>query len=314
MKRKRTKLKGETLNALSTARPNSKAITWEETVNKFTDYLRITEHSRHTIDTYSKTLAQIQRDLAKLDRQPHMLATITESDIEALIRHYLDERRLKASTINQRLRTLSTLYEFAIKKKYVTANIVKKVGYLKERHTVPDVLSADDLQTVLNSIDPAESFNALTDYTLVMLLAETGVRITEACALTVENVDLTKRVLTVSYAKNRQPRLIPLSKRLEPVLRLYLSERGVLETSALLVNGFSEPMTRRNCQARIAVLAEKSGVRITAHMCRRYFATSRLQKGVDVWTVAKLMGHSDLQSLKRYLSTDEDTLRKGVDL
>ena len=314
MKRKRTKLSDGTINALSTARPNSKAITWAETVTKFTDYLRISEHSVHTIDTYSKTLAQIYRDLSKIDHQPYLLATITESDLEALIRYYLDERRLKASTVNQRLRTLSTLYEFSIKKGYVRNNVVKKIGYLKERKSAPVVLSADDLQKVLNAIDPAESFNSLVDFTLVMLLAETGVRITEACALTVDNVDLTKRTLTVQYAKNRQPRVIPLSKRLEPVLSLYLSERGVLETEALLVNGFNEPMTKRNAQARLAALSEKSGIHISAHMCRRYFATSRLQRGLDVWSVAKLMGHSDLQSLQRYLVTDDDVLRKGVNL
>lgn len=311
--KRRTSLTSKTVEKMSKGRVET-SVSWEEASAKFYDYLALTNHSEYTIQSYKDVLRNVYKSLCIIERKPVLMSLVTTADIENLIRYYLDERKNRVSTVNQKLRTLSTFFTFVVKRGWTRNNPMDGVDYLRERNKEPEVLTAKDVQTIYKAIDPASSFMSLLDYTLFTLLIETGVRVTEACRLQLQDVDLVEKVITVSYTKNRKPRQVPISKRLLPVLETWVNERGTLDHDNLLVNTYNKPFARRNAQRRLHKLSELSGVPFSAHTCRRYFASSRLKAGADIFTLAKLMGHSSLDILKKYIGVDDEQKRRTVDL
>jgi integrase/recombinase XerD len=108
-----------------------------------------------------------------------------------------------------------------------------------------------------------------------------------------------------------------MSKRLREVLAVYLQARGtVAGEDALFLTETDTRLSIRQIQYQLKVHGDKVGISCNPHIFRRTFAKEKIQAGVDVFRVQALMGHSDLDVLKRYyaiFSKDlDDIIERGL--
>ena len=146
-------------------------------------------------------------------------------------------------------------------------------------------------------------FDAVTHETLAALCYGAGLRISEACQLSVADIDSARGVLHVRKTKGGKHRQVPLGKRLLSQLRAYYrSERPVGERlfpgqgrrASLCRAAFTEPLRR-------ALKAAKIGKTVTAHTLRHSFATHLIEAGADLRSVQLLLGHACIGSTAIYV-------------
>lgn len=170
-----------------------------------------------------------------------------------------------------------------------------------------------DLETVRAMVDTCKegAFTDVRDKALLLFLLDTGMRVSECLDLNLEDIDLIAGEILIRQGKGRKPRLGFLEQKARRALRSYLKRRNdkypavwiTDEATRLTYDGLRGILTRR---------AKTAGVDApSAHDFRRAFALNMLRNGVDLITLSRLMGHTSLAVLKRYLKQVDIDLREG---
>jgi len=151
------------------------------------------------------------------------------------------------------------------------------------------------------------SFMDYRDKALLMFLLDTGARAREVLNIDLQDVDLVSGAILIDRGKGRKPRTVFLGKASRKALRTYLKHR-IDNHPALWVTDECERLEYGGLRGILVRRAKQAGVKApTLHSFRRAFALNILRAGVDVFSLQKLMGHADLQVLRRYLAqTTED--------
>ncbi len=146
------------------------------------------------------------------------------------------------------------------------------------------------------------------DKAMMLGLLDTGARAKEFLDINLEDVDMATGAVMIRQGKGRKPRMVFLGRKTIRAIRGYLRYRHD-NYPALWVSTRGERMTYAALRCLLRRRAEKIGMKSipTPHDFRRAFALVMLRNGVDIFALQKLMGHSDLQILRRYLAqTDQD--------
>jgi site-specific recombinase XerD len=165
------------------------------------------------------------------------------------------------------------------------------------------------LDHVCALVDTCEhDYAGLRDKAMILGLLDTGARAQEFLNLNLEDVDLATGSLLIRKGKGSKPRMAFLGRKTIKAVRTYIRMRHDTNP-ALWVSIHGDRMTYaalRCLLRRRARLAGLNGIP-SPHDFRRAFALLMLRSGVDIFALQKLMGHSDLQVLRRYLAqTDQD--------
>lgn len=193
-------------------------------------------------------------------------------------------------------------------------NPIRKI---KQPRVPEEPLEPVELNTVERMIDKCDrrTFTGIRDYALLLFLLDTGTRAKECLAVNVEDVDLITGDILIKQGKGRKPRSVFIQKKARRALRSYLKERSerqpalwiTIEGDRLQYGGLRSILERRAAAAGVPVP--------TAHDFRRAFAINMLRNGVDLITLARLMGHTTTNVLWRYLKQVKGDLseahRKG---
>jgi integrase len=180
---------------------------------------------------------------------------------------------------------------------------------IRGRKTVPrEALSVEDLDAYDEAVDHVnEPFR-----TILRLLPVTGLRISEACGLRVEDVSTRKgrTVLTV-YGKGAKERLVPLPPEAGAMLRAYMGSNDLDEW---LFPGRGGPLGPAAVRVVTRRIAEDIGVPgLCPHRLRHTFGTDHLRAGADLVKVARLMGHESIKTTERYLHPTTEDLAGAQD-
>jgi integrase/recombinase XerD len=145
------------------------------------------------------------------------------------------------------------------------------------------------------------------DRLLVALLLDTGIRISEACRLNVEDVDLGGaeiKIAAYGTGQKTKARTIPIGKTVKAAMWKYLANRNPEPHEPLFPATMSslEPMERRAAHRIIHRAGERAGIEDAhPHRFRHTFAIEFLRNGGDIFTLRKILGHSTLAMVMRYL-------------
>jgi integrase/recombinase XerD len=147
------------------------------------------------------------------------------------------------------------------------------------------------------------------DYAMLLFLADTGVRAQELMDLNIQDVDLITGDVKIEKGKWRKSRTVIIGSKTKRALRVYLDKRqdGPLFTTD---KGFQ--LTYCGLRRIIERKSSKAGIACPGlHDFRRLFAVTMHRNGVDDITLARFMGHTSTEVLKRYLAENEEDLRKA---
>ena len=218
-----------------------------------------------------------------------------------VVRAALDRRDGRSPA--SRARTMAALNSFltwAVKHDLLDANPLVKLNRVKVPEPGLRGVARDQIDAVLKFI-PRDN---LRDQFLFRLLAETGLRISEALQLDMDDLDLTRddeHLHVLGKSGHRRTVLLD-DPKLVSVLRRYLKETQARHGPLFraLKNGDGQPLRYQTIQARWAAYCAKAGVACSLHQLRHSHATALVQDGVSLATIRKRLGHKHIQTTLRY--------------
>jgi integrase len=218
------------------------------------------------------------------------------------IDRYLSRRRredgITTATCNRYLAALKTLFKQARIWSYIEELPTDALQMQKEASTVPDALSDDELERLLQHCPEPT-------YTIVAFAADTGMRKSEIGRLCWGDLDLGIGIITVRKTKNGRFRAIPMTARVHELLSLTMPDDSTPDTS-VFVRADIGPMLKK------AALA--AGIpHVHMHRLRHTFATRLRDRGVPLDRVMELLGHSSYQMVLRYVKARPQQLRGAID-
>ena len=157
---------------------------------------------------------------------------------------------------------------------------------------------------------------------IILLLMNTGLRVSEVAGLRLDDLQLSERKGEVTVrGKGLKVRTVPLNADVRKALRDYLAKRPKAEHDAVFVGQKGDPLGKLGIEYQIATLGRLSGFvgsngaaeRLTPHMLRHTFAKNLVDQGVGLDQVAMLMGHRSLTTTARYTKPSKQDLAKAVE-
>ena len=283
-------------------------MTIEVLLNQFyTDLLLVKRDSEQTAITYK---ISAEKFLNWLVEQKIKLKDVS---VQNLLYYIIERKEADCSelTIAKDISGLRALGEYLERKGFWSTNIALELDKPKAVRNLPRVLSVEQVDALLDSIDKS-TLSGKRDDALFELVYSCGLRISEVCTLKIANLHLEERLILV-HGKGDKERLVPFGERAYAKILLYLNEvrpglvrgRNVAE---LFVNYRGEPISRKGVWKRFKELEALSGVEAKVHTLRHSFATHLLQGGADLRSVQELLGHSDLSTTTIYTHVTDKQL------
>ena len=263
--------------------------------NKMRSDLGLRGMRPNTVKTYVRCC---RRFVKHYGRSP---LDLTSSDVRAYLEHLRLTERKAPRSINVYAAALAFLFGETLDRRQELGRIPR----LRVRPKVPVVLSPPEVEKVLNALTtPLQRAVCMTMY-------GAGLRVSEACALAIDDIDSQRMQLRVRDGKGGRDRYIPLSPRLLSELRSYY--RKCRPRGALLFPGRrkGKPLAREALNKALRIASQKAGVKhVSPHTLRHCFATSLLELGADLRMVQLLLGHCTVRSTVVYLHISQARLAK----
>ena len=249
--------------------------------------------------------------------EDRVLARVTAGDVRAFLGSL--EGLAPKSILNIHV-ALSALWTWAVGEGLAVENVVREVAPPKPDRKEVLPYSQEDVRAMLGACDQTRAYSrpgkarcanrrptALRDKAMILLLVDTGIRATELCELRVYQVDLRNERLTV-MGKGRRERMLPISARTGQAIWRYLAARedGERAAGVLFVTGSGRAMDRNHLRRMLKRAGERGGVQgVTVHRFRHTFAVEFLRNGGNAFALQRMLGHSSLEMVRRYLAIAE---------
>ncbi|GAB3813810.1 site-specific tyrosine recombinase XerD [Tessaracoccus terricola] len=285
------------------------------------DYLG---HVRVERGLAANTVAAYRRDLARYvlflrERGIEDLSGVTLVELSEFVRE-LSPQVARAS-VARVVVSVRNLHAFAHEEGLTPANPALELHPPKLEQRLPKALTVAEVQDLLDAPD-RDDVVGLRDAVLLELLYGTGARISEVCALDVDDLtavlddnDAGLRLL----GKGGKERIVPLGSYARAAVDAYLvrgrpvlAERARRAQPALLLNQRGGRLSRQSAWAVIGATAERAGIstEVSPHSLRHSFATHLLDGGADVRVVQELLGHASVATTQIYTLVTIDSLRE----
>ena len=273
----------------------------------YADIILVSRMSEMTAQTYK---ISAQEFLEWLVEQKIKLRDVTAQNLV----YFLMSRKTQGNaelTIAKDISALRAFGDYLVRKNYWTQNAALLLDRPKAGRHLPKVLSVEQTEELLASIDTSEPLGVRDD-ALFELIYSCGLRISEACGLIVSNVHFEEHLILV-HGKGDKERLVPFGEVAAKKLQKYMEEvRPELvkgrNISEVFVNYKGEPISRKGVWKRFQQMEALSGVKAKVHTLRHSFATHLLAGGADLRSVQELLGHSDLSTTTIYTHVTDTQL------
>lgn len=240
---------------------------------------------------------------------------ITTMDLRWYLGIMQQQRNNKISTIQNKIRYLNSFYSFLAKEEMVDKNPVARIETPKMDYVIRKPFSAEEMEAIRKSCThPRER-------ALIEFLYATGLRVSELCSLDVRDIDMNKKEFVVTGKGNKE-RTVYFSDSAHYHLSEYFKWR--MKTEGIEFNELCDkPLfvsvrkphnrpTRSSIEACLRKISGKSGVsNIHPHRFRRTFATNMMNRDMRLEDLAKLMGHSKIETTLIYCNIEQENVKNS---
>lgn len=282
--------------------------------------------SDHTVRNYRQALEEFTRWHREVGGGSPPDWTRLDRDHFRQYLRWLGRQRLARASVRLRLSALRGFYRHLLRQGTVAEQPVRGLRVPKEERRLPRFLPVTDMERLLRA--PLEEFRRiqaaapegkpsdpvewLRDAAVLELIYSAGLRISEVCALRVEQVDLTGRTLRV-VGKGRKERVVPFGEPALAALEAYW--RAARHTQRPHDPVFQSrpdgPLRPTLIQSRLKRYLATAGLdpALTPHKLRHSFATHLLEDGADLRSVQELLGHKNLKTTEVYTHVTVERLK-----
>jgi site-specific recombinase XerC len=270
----------------------------------------LTGHSPRTyLGAIRAYLAWLER--APVDSDPLNDATAKDWAVRDYRGYLVTVAKRATATVNKHLAALQDFY--------VGRGLGQPQGV--RRHQVPrHAPRALEPRAKVRYLRAVEAWPSARDRAIALLPLYAGTRIAEIRALDVADVRLSARKGEIHLVgKGEKPRTVPVHPKLRQALAAWLKERPSrrgAQSAALFISGRGTRMTTDAIADVITAITTASGLddHVTSHVLRHAFGTELTRRGVDIVTVAELMGHASLETTRLYTRPSAADMQRAVDL
>jgi integrase/recombinase XerD len=303
-------------------------------IQTYLDHLTVERGmSRHTVAAYRRDLHRYADYLAELGvSDPSQVSSAMVGNYAARLREGIAapdgngwiEAPLANASVARAVIAVRSLHRFAAAEGLTAEDPARSVRPPKPPRRLPKALSLEQVQAIL-AVPATDSEVGLRDAALLELLYGTGIRISEAVTLDVDEVDRLARTPADEPApglrvlgKGDKERIVPVGSYARKALDAYLvrgrpmlvaAGRG---TPALFVNTRGDRLSRQSAWAVLRSVAEKAGItaEVSPHTLRHSYATHLLDGGADIRVVQELLGHASVTTTQIYTLVTIEHLRE----
>ncbi|MBU9724150.1 MULTISPECIES: tyrosine-type recombinase/integrase [Bacillaceae] len=283
---------------------------YQQTLQLFLLYLK----NEHNLDDLSRVKTAHLRAYIKFlrERGKYSVTANKTSEKRNFPSHRGDyKKELSQTTIANYVRNLKVFFTFLHTEGDIPTNPTKQIENIKVKRKPKQLLSKDDLKSVLSTFD-ISVFHQYRSYIQVKLCLDTGCRASEICGLLPQDVDLKTNTIRVD-GKGGKERFVYFSFKMRQELKRWMQYRDRFSESEYLFPTIrGTKLDIRNFERTVKMAGKKVGVDLHVHQLRNTFAKYYLLNGGDFATLSKILGHSSVEvTMKAYLDfSDQEIGRK----
>lgn len=243
---------------------------------------------------------------------------VTEKVVQQYFLQGRVKKQWKTATYRTYYMTLVVFFRWCIKKGVITTNFAETIEVPRLEKSLPKAMKRKEAKLLLEiayNYPYTQSYLRYRNHAMFSMFLLTGLRKNELLNLKLNDVDLENLSLFVRQGKGNKDRILPISYTLAQSLEKYLTQRKKQRktcpeffTSSNRNRGYSE----NGLKLLVNQLRKASNIYFTVHTLRHTFATLMIEGGCDIFSLSKMMGHSDIKTTTIYLSASAEHLREQV--
>jgi integrase/recombinase XerD len=281
-------------------------------VSNFKEYLSIERGlSENSIFSYVSDVQKLEKFLTKEKKQ---LQSGSEKDIANFLREE-SRKKLSSRTRARVVASLRQFYGYLENRKLIEVNPMQAIEAPKIEKALPDFLTQEEIRKLFE-VFREDNVLELRDKTMFEFLYSSGLRISEACSLLMNDIDRENQILTIK-GKGGRERLVPYGEVAAKLLVQYLdrARAEILNQYAsnfVFVSKKGGALSRKSAWRLLKRYMKRAGIgrNITPHTLRHSFATHLLQNKADLRAVQELLGHMDIATTQIYTHLASGELKK----
>ena len=241
---------------------------------------------------------------------------LEKADPDAVISYLSSRKKLSERSQARLLSSLRSFYDWLILEKIIEENPCDKVDMPKLGVYLPTVLSVEEVEAIIDSVQREDWFG-LRDKAILEVLYGCGLRVSEAVELKISGVYLDEGFLRV-IGKGNKERLVPLGEMAGDALRNYLDSRpapaDAESDDVLFLNRFGKHFSRVSMFNLVKKQALAAGItkELSPHTFRHSFATHLVENGADLRVVQEMLGHESITTTEVYTHIEAETWQKDI--
>lgn len=273
--------------------------------SQFVEFLKGRKRARATIVAYGKDIDQLVAFLKEQNKTA--VDAITKEDISAFLAK-LGKGGYTPKSISRKINSIKTFYRFLRTQGVVTEDPTSNITHPKYEVKPPRILSKVEYRALRDACRDDLRISAIVE-----LFLQTGLRIGELAALTLE--DMKDHELHIAPQESHAERMVPLNKAAKMSVDKYMEVRPKTENKTLFVTKTGRPLLIRNIRTAIDRYFKAAGIESAkVNDLRHTFIAHHLASGTPLTTISKLVGHKRLSTTEKYLEFIKNRSEENVKL
>lgn len=290
---------------------------WQEALKDYQLYLKIERGlSANSIENYSRDVKKLISFLEDTKNEQSPIK-INEEAIQQFI--YEVAKKLNARSQSRIISGLRSFFDYLIFEDYRKDNPTELIEAPKIGRKLPDTLSENDINKIIDSVDLSHS-QGQRNKTILETLYSCGLRVSELITLQLSDLFFEEGFIRV-IGKGNKERFVPISSYTQKLILIYVNEvrnhinpqKGSEDT--LFLNRRGKQLTRNMIFLIVKEMTEKAGIKktVSPHTFRHSFATHLLERGADLRSIQQMLGHESITTTEIYMHVDKTFLKEVVE-